>query len=119
MGDSARHGLEPTVWAEVAARRERFRAALTGTGLQICSGTEDSVLSVEWVDVYPRFTDDLEAVEELRNWGISVLPGRLFHWRSAGAEHTTGHVRFSLLREHDDFERALRILAENGARGEG
>jgi aspartate/methionine/tyrosine aminotransferase len=69
----------------------------------------DTIMSVIWLDIRAIGKTDLELINLLTQFSVSILPGRYFYWNS---HHTNGHyhVRISLLKPKQTFLNSLVSL---------
>lgn len=94
-------GIEKVIWEEVDRRKKLVSSVLEGTALVPMSG-EQNCLPFSWIDCSATRMTDIDVLVKLREFNISLLPGRYFFWNSPGS-HTT-HVRLSLMRPKRVFE---------------
>lgn len=108
--DAQRRGLDETVHALVAERRDLLRRAIGESVIDPVA--RESRISVEWLSTSSTGLSDEGVVDVLYERGIGVLPGRGFFWNRAGEETSERNVRVSLMKPQAEFERGVEILAE-------
>ncbi|MFB6395072.1 pyridoxal phosphate-dependent aminotransferase [Polymorphospora lycopeni] len=106
VNDTARSGLEKSIWRTISQNRDHLRESLRGTIL--VPEFPDSTISVEWIRISHPTVRSEEIVELLGKAQVGILPGNHFYW----ADHDTGSnfVRFALARRSDWFADSCRYL---------
>lgn len=108
--DTLERGLDACLWSTVRENRTLLRKALEGTILAPHKGSENSTLSVDWLEIKSNRLNDLELTAALERFGIVVLPGRYFYW----ANHKKGvhSIRVALLKPNYMVKQGIRRLRE-------
>jgi aspartate/methionine/tyrosine aminotransferase len=103
-------GVDKIIHQEVEKRTLHVERALAHTPLIVERNNRACALPLTWIDCSQTGLSDLEFVRTLRDFQISLLPGRFFYWDSQ-AQHTH-HVRLSLMKPDRVFYRAIDALSE-------
>lgn len=102
-------GLAETIWRPVDERRLFLREAIVGTGMVVDQRSQQSQISVEWLDCHATGLTDLELAELLAERGVLVLPGRLFFWYSVDDIKRHYNIRVALMKPARQFTRAVEV----------
>ncbi len=108
--ETAKVGLQKTIWDIVDARRIMLRKALEGSKLSTPEIAKPSKLPVEWLVYSDSDKNDLTICQELKKLGLAVLPGRQFFWNSSSQSIHQKYIRVSLMKRETIFLTGLSIL---------
>lgn len=101
-------GVDKVIWNDIDLRRSKLNGALKETGLKSAANQGACPMPVEWLNCTQMGMTDLELVEEVKKFGVALLPGRYFYWSTP--EQHVDHVRVSLLRSAAMFDKGLLAL---------
>ena len=110
--ETAKVGLQKTIWDIVDSRRQLLRKTIAES---IFSVTEESIhsnLPVEWLQSSVNDKNDITLCQELKRLNLAVLPGRQFYWNSSNNPEHHKNIRVSLMKRQTIFYSGLDILRQ-------
>lgn len=108
--ETARVGIQQTIWDIVDTRRAKLRKAIEGSHLSVNTISLHSHLPVEWLIYSGDDKDDFSICHELKELNLAVLPGRQFFWNSSHVYHNQKNIRVSLMKREIIFLTGITIL---------
>ncbi|CAN7428167.1 aminotransferase class I/II-fold pyridoxal phosphate-dependent enzyme [Phyllobacterium sp. LjRoot231] len=105
-------GLKPMLWDVIDDRWDQITNSLQDSVFGVSPTTGESRIGLCWLDIHKSAMSDLQMVRHLSDRGVSVLPGRHFHWDSGHMAHNQKNIRISLLRPRQSFVSAMRVLGQ-------
>lgn len=109
--ETAKVGLQKTIWDIVDTRRALLRKTIDGSSLLVPEISLHSKLPVEWLTYSLSNKNDLQICRELRELNLAVLPGRQFYWNSSHEKPHQQFIRVSLMKRESVFLKGLSILS--------
>jgi aspartate/methionine/tyrosine aminotransferase len=103
-------GVDKIIHQEVTRRMHHVERALSGTPLTLVKNNRACALPLAWIDCSATGLNDLELVQKLKEFQISLLAGRLFYWNSH--DQHTDHIRLSVMKPDRVFYKALDMISD-------
>ncbi|MCX6350645.1 MAG: aminotransferase class I/II-fold pyridoxal phosphate-dependent enzyme [Bacteroidetes bacterium] len=101
-------GIDKIIWEEIDKRKAKLFEAIKDTALSLITNERACSIPMGWIDCSASGLTDIQLVDELKKYGVMILPGRFFYWNSQN-KHTE-NVRISLLRSDAIFDKGLESL---------
>ncbi|MBJ7935122.1 aminotransferase class I/II-fold pyridoxal phosphate-dependent enzyme [Bacillus thuringiensis] len=108
MKDMSKEGFQSTLWDIINTNRKYLRKVLENSIL--VPYNSDTIISVEWLQIVNDDVNSLDLLEEMRNFGLGVLPGDHFYWNNP--EIGERYIRIALARNPEMFKASCDVLAE-------
>ena len=108
--ETAKVGIQETIWNVVDTRRALLRKAIQNSTLFVSDLSVNSNLPVEWLVCNASDKNDFTICHELKAMGLAVLPGRQFYWNSFNESKNQRNIRVSLLKRQNGFIAGLGVL---------
>jgi aspartate/methionine/tyrosine aminotransferase len=108
--ETAKIGLQKTIWDVVQTRRQMLRKVIEDSKLSVSMISKNSNLPVEWLRYHGTDKNDIAICQELSQLNLAVLPGRHFYWNSSHNKANHQYIRVSLMKRKNIFLSGINIL---------